>query len=1035
MSQLYPLSAVTIAHAANDKQTTPTDASAMVRKSSHRGVHSGNTLRASNSRYSRRYFHQSCIISRVGRDVLKKLLGAENTTTDSTARLPSSDAPKADDKIGHPQNIPIDVALSLNKQARWLLPSVLKHDISSSSFADPDLMVSLLERHKLKRHANCVSYCSNAGAIKKIEPYRGHYFSFAHPLPNGISRRAMKREVREQTQKKVSDRRIKHVFTANGPVDQNIGDSELRYEVFYPCPQQSSLSHNPKYIKQRESAPPGDKGEKPENGKPRRKHRCKQRKGFTLKDFDYDEVCASKDFDNDFENEDLWTSDSAVRQPADTKELFLDILIDKAERAKQHLFENKRRQKKKNEPREVQDTKPHLHYISSSHIHNTVKPKQASNCKLFKPIAAESTRVIFPSADVSVSTLAECFGERYYEAACRPRKFLLDITSHVRDLQMKKGIYPSVADSNEKFLTFLVFTFDGFYDNGLDVYKVSLNCQLRPGLIAIQEEASQQMLDVSTTESVISQAMNVVETCVMERKKNGAFPLFCQTPPGLFGKCVKQHLGDAHSYFPSLQQVFQRGSKVTDPYIPSLEDNIDEDPAFCDICYEEVSFLVMGGAPATALVKCGHRVCDACWSLHVQTRIQQGFVRITCPGYDCQEEVDVGVLLSVVPVDVVSKVVQRQEEMRIGASQTEKWCPNEGCGRVLRFIPKYSSDQLDEKVLQQDVVCACGCHVCFMCLSAPHWPASCQQAKSYREALAAGTFRSHNEHDDEKDSKGTIQNEPNGEKMVIVKGKLCPGCRHFVEKNGGCNLVYCRCGLSFCFYCLKTDQTHHGFSNCIDKQAEDKLTTTVAVHHFNRHLAERTDKKQEQTSRHRSRVSLTGRAAEFRSHRLTSKLDTPTLISVAKAVAIAAHKNQTISELVLQACRSSSEDTISPVPQDFRSTDIHFSSLSVTVRTFLKNVEQSKQEILEVVEYTLVFARDGQDSILRRRALRIAEDLGTFCSFTQSIMDSFCKGPADAGRQDMVKAVLRLGEIQHWTQVTLASLIKTIRSIRTEAGV
>lgn len=50
----------------------------MVQKKSHKGVYSGNTLRASSSRYSRRYHTQACIVPRARLELLNKLTGAQN---------------------------------------------------------------------------------------------------------------------------------------------------------------------------------------------------------------------------------------------------------------------------------------------------------------------------------------------------------------------------------------------------------------------------------------------------------------------------------------------------------------------------------------------------------------------------------------------------------------------------------------------------------------------------------------------------------------------------------------------------------------------------------------------------------------------------------------------------------------------------------------------------------------------------------------------------------------------------------------------
>lgn len=188
----------------------------MVHKTSHRGVHSGNTLRAFNSRYSRRYHNQACIVSRIRPELLSKLVGG-----------------KADDKQAELRNIAVDVALSLNKQSRWLLPSALIRQIESNDIARSGLTVSLLERHKLKRPANCISFHSNKGEVKRIQPRNGRYFSFNFPTADGRSRRSIRRERREEAIKVLRDHKIvgknMEVFTEQGRARRNvdIGESEV----------------------------------------------------------------------------------------------------------------------------------------------------------------------------------------------------------------------------------------------------------------------------------------------------------------------------------------------------------------------------------------------------------------------------------------------------------------------------------------------------------------------------------------------------------------------------------------------------------------------------------------------------------------------------------------------------------------------------------------------------------------------------------------------------------------------------------------
>lgn len=293
----------------------------MVHKSNYRGVHSGNTLRAFNSRYSRRYHNQACIISRVNPQLLSKLIGKAEADT--------------------PRNFAVDVALSLNKQARWLLPSSLKKQIVGNDLANPDLAVTLLERHKLKRHANCVSFHSNTGETKRIQPRNGRYFSFAFPAPDGKSRRELRRERRELLASSSGyssrldglDRTGLSGTTGEGLPEPEMTE-DVRYEVFYPCSVRSSISHNPKYIKQNVSLEDGDHVV---HGKLRKRHQGKQRKRMTLKeveDWEYPALDSGDLIDLVEDTDNLHIS--KVKGGGRPNNNFLSSLIDRAEETQHH---------------------------------------------------------------------------------------------------------------------------------------------------------------------------------------------------------------------------------------------------------------------------------------------------------------------------------------------------------------------------------------------------------------------------------------------------------------------------------------------------------------------------------------------------------------------------------------------------------------------------------------------------------------------------------------------------------------------------
>ena len=88
------------------------------------------------------------------------------------------------------------------------------------------------------------------------------------------------------------------------------------------------------------------------------------------------------------------------------------------------------------------------------------------------------------------------------------------------------------------------------------------------------------------------------------------------------------------------------------------------------------------------------------------------------------------------------------------------------------------------------MVCPCGKQFCFRCHDVPHWPLSCDALRQYHALL-----RRH----------GDLQTAPHSQLWVVeVKGKTCPRCRRFIEKDGGCLHMVCVCQHAFWWCCLQS---------------------------------------------------------------------------------------------------------------------------------------------------------------------------------------------------------------------------------------
>lgn len=191
----------------------------MVKKASKFEVHSGNSLKASNSKHTKLYCKQSLLIRKY------------DMSNSAEFKPKDLDCQLCDWDVGHN-----NVSYSLNKKGRWKLPELIKDHIHSDEVKDQDVKVSLLEHHKLKRQANCVSYHTSKGETTSITAKKG-YFDQGSVIGRRTPRQRNGRRNRQ------TPREEDEAVVETSPVEP-----QIVYEVFYPCKKTSSITHNPKYI-------------------------------------------------------------------------------------------------------------------------------------------------------------------------------------------------------------------------------------------------------------------------------------------------------------------------------------------------------------------------------------------------------------------------------------------------------------------------------------------------------------------------------------------------------------------------------------------------------------------------------------------------------------------------------------------------------------------------------------------------------------------------------------------------------------------
>nr|ACE75360.1 ariadne [Glyptapanteles indiensis] len=208
----------------------------------------------------------------------------------------------------------------------------------------------------------------------------------------------------------------------------------------------------------------------------------------------------------------------------------------------------------------------------------------------------------------------------------------------------------------------------------------------------------------------------------------------------------------------------------------------------CAICFMPLARNLMTG------LKCGHRFCGDCWDEYLTTKImEEGECQtISCPAHKCDILVDDKTVMRLIKISEVKvKYEYLITNSFVQFNRMLKWCPSPGCNNAIKV--QYSDFKL--------VKCSCGYTFCFKCTSKWHEPVNCELLEKWMSRV-------------DEDSATSA--------WIGLNTKDCPSCATPIEKNGGCNWMYCsKCKFGFCWMCLKKTEDHFCKCNRFQDRAED----------------------------------------------------------------------------------------------------------------------------------------------------------------------------------------------------------------------
>ncbi|XP_067683737.1 uncharacterized protein [Haliotis asinina] len=728
----------------------------MVLKASKHGVYSGNTLRASNSRYSRQYRTHSSIVRRyVG--------GTEKKKHQIEKLIENFDVPD------------FNVEFSLNKRERWVLPEVIRKYIQSGDSDEDTTKTDLFLRHKLKRQSNCIAYYADKGHIKRLVPKAGRYF-------NG----------KAVTNFKTRPKRDKKTVTdTDETLQPGTDESTVRYEIFCPCSPRSSIVHNPKYIKPEAK----DSVSVSVNGgrKKKRRSRLTRREVNEI----LDDTC--EDFD-------VQSADDS--DPGDVISSVNFTLRDfvKAERKEKRKSRTRR-------PSYEEDSvckKDRIVFVDknvSSARSVTLKNEQYSQSENSPSVCLKDPTIVIPvpvkidSNEAAFDNLQTVYGRRYMEAKCEPRKFSIDMTDKLRHHVKTSKFFRDVTSSSLDLHGYLSFTEaeECPGDAALRIYKVALNIPSHMNSIKLDTVVE---METYTLEQLEDKCLSYINTLPIDVFVKRATVNFLEKPIMTF-----QPVGEGRRWNMNFLHPHEFSDKVYNlqgTYREATEAGCPAD--VCGICYEDIRVsteMIDRRSPATSLDACGHWFCDRCWRQHLVNKLRSGPSAFTCPEYGCSVEADFPTLLSFLHISDIKKHIERQMSEKINCSAQAKWCPKPQCGRAIVA----EGPPIRNRIIP--VVCSCGTDLCFTCMKNAHWPATCAQAKAFREKVIALKDYVNFAKD------AFLDPLPN---VVPVTGKSCPKCCRFIEKISGCPNMSCPCGATFCWTCVKTIRPYEHHKCVVEEQ-------------------------------------------------------------------------------------------------------------------------------------------------------------------------------------------------------------------------
>jgi hypothetical protein len=205
----------------------------------------------------------------------------------------------------------------------------------------------------------------------------------------------------------------------------------------------------------------------------------------------------------------------------------------------------------------------------------------------------------------------------------------------------------------------------------------------------------------------------------------------------------------------------------------------------CPIC---LGYLANIAQQDLMSMSCGHQFCKECCRQFVEHAFNNAvlsdeYLQTTCPIPECNQVLTQVEIEQVAP-HLLPEYHNRMLHSFVNANRgTMRWCVGPNCRHqvaVACWRGLFPGGRNNNGGVSVATCGDCQTKFCFRCGQAPH--------DDYCEA--------------------------DWEPMLVDRNRPirnCPKCNIKIEKNGGCNHMYCKCGCHFCWICLEADMDYNHF--------------------------------------------------------------------------------------------------------------------------------------------------------------------------------------------------------------------------------